>query len=507
MRGFSRLTDVLLADRELIGSSLELADYGSWLRHVHLLARPATPIWVQLHSDYPPTWRRQLAALAGPSTAPAEVGYSQLRQQVLLAIAQGARGLCFSSRAPLNADSGPARRRALALELINLELQLLEPWAAAGQVATPANSNQPTFTGAVLHSERGRLLLPLRTAGGMQYVAAAAPQEAAHFLVPGVPASNRSYLMTLASLEPLPQRRVTGGNQVTLEKPDRLTAILITEDPVVVDRLAETIQRMRRRASELQSGLAAEELARVEEVEHQLAKATGGEDREPALQPVRQRVQQGQSALAVGDTGQAALHSAAALSGLDRVRRHSWNTAIGKLGHPSQLPLLAAYATLPLAYDRTKALLSVRWGENRLAGGEMEDLEEMLAAGWRHVRLADDPLASQVELSPIRPHGGRRSLHLRVGRGEELAPEFVEAPPLWIVSSPIPLQAGQIVRIQGWAWVPEPVTATADGLLIFDSAAGPAMARRIGQTSGWQKFTLYRAATATGPMSLTFALA
>ncbi len=94
-----------------------------------------------------------------------------------------------------------------------------------------------------------------------------------------------------------------------------------------------------------------------------------------------------------------------------------------------------------------------------------------------------------------------------MGRGEELAAEFVEAPPLWIVSSPIPLQAGQIVRIQGWAWVPEPVTATADGLLIFDSAAGPTMARRIGQTSGWQKFTLYRAATATGPMSLTFALA
>jgi hypothetical protein len=112
-----------------------------------------------------------------------------------------------------------------------------------------------------------------------------------------------------------------------------------------------------------------------------------------------------------------------------------------------------------------------------------------------------------VELSATRPHSGRRSLHLHVQRGNELAPEFVEAPPLWIVSPPIPLRAGQIVRIQGWAWVPAPVTATADGLLIFDSLAGPSMAKRIAQTSGWQQFTLYRAATTTGPMSVTIALA
>jgi hypothetical protein len=116
-------------------------------------------------------------------------------------------------------------------------------------------------------------------------------------------------------------------------------------------------------------------------------------------------------------------------------------------------------------------------------------------------------MASQVALSAQRPHTGQRSLHLHVSRGSKMAPEFVEAPPVWIVSPPVQLRAGQIVRIEGWAWVPEPVAATADGLLIFDSVAGATMAKRIGQTSGWQKFAMYRAATSTGPMSVTIALA
>ena len=35
---------------------------------------------------------------------------------------------------------------------------------------------------------------------------------------------------------------------------------------------------------------------------------------------------------------------------------------------------------------------------------------------------------------------------------------------------------------------------------------GKALAERIGETTGWQPFTLYRVAPESGPMSVTFAL-
>ncbi len=507
LRAFSRQADVMWVHRASSGSSLELTDYAAWLRHVQLLARPDMPLWVQLDSDYPPAWQAQLAALGGAPVQPLEISYSQLRQQARLAVAQGARGLAFSSAMPLNADHPATWRRTLALELLNLELQLLEPWVAAGRVAAPATSSQPAVTASLLQAEGGRLLLPLQTAGGAQYVPPAMPAEGVHFVVPGVPSSNRTYVIRLGGLQPLPQHRVTGGHQVSLESLQGVTAILMTEDPLVVARLSRAIEGLRGRAAELQCRLAAEELAQVAAVERQLDAARGGTPSARDLKTAQRLVAEAEAALAAGQLGLALQYSAEGLAAVDQIRRRSWNIAIRKWGHPSQLPLLAAHATLPRAYQLLPTWGAAGWGANQLPGGEMESLEAMLAAGWRHVRLSDEGRGSRVELSAQRPHGGRRCLHLQVGPGDERAPAFVEAPPVWIVSPPVTVQAGQRVRIEGWVQVPEPLKATADGLLIFDSVAGPAMAKRIGHTSGWQKFTLDRSATRSGPLWLTIALA
>ena len=67
--------------------------------------------------------------------------------------------------------------------------------------------------------------------------------------------------------------------------------------------------------------------------------------------------------------------------------------------------------------------------------------------------------------------------------------------------------AGEIVQVHGWVRIPEPIKGGVDGLLVFDSLGGPALARRIAHTSGWQEFTMYRAATETGQLTVTFALA
>jgi hypothetical protein len=82
----------------------------------------------------------------------------------------------------------------------------------------------------------------------------------------------------------------------------------------------------------------------------------------------------------------------------------------------------------------------------------------------------------------------------------------VEGWPVRIVSAPVSVRRGQLVRINGWTKIPQTITGSHDGLMIFDSSAGLALAQRIQRTRGWQEFTLYRAARRDGPLTVTLAL-
>jgi hypothetical protein len=87
-----------------------------------------------------------------------------------------------------------------------------------------------------------------------------------------------------------------------------------------------------------------------------------------------------------------------------------------------------------------------------------------------------------------------------------VSPPLIESPPVWVESAPVPLQAGDVVCIRGQVRVTGPVIGSVDGLMIYDSFAGEALAQRIGQTDGWREFVMYRAAPQAGNLVLTFAL-
>ena len=58
----------------------------------------------------------------------------------------------------------------------------------------------------------------------------------------------------------------------------------------------------------------------------------------------------------------------------------------------------------------------------------------------------------------------------------------------------------------GWVKIPRKISGSRDGLMIFDSISGPALAERIGQCVQWKEFTLYRRAQQHGALKITFAL-
>ena len=136
----------------------------------------------------------------------------------------------------------------------------------------------------------------------------------------------------------------------------------------------------------------------------------------------------------------------------------------------------------------------------------METRKGVWEAGWRLYKHGQSGITTRGEFS-LDHYSGKASLHLSVAAVEpDEPPSMLQTPPLWLDSPALQAETGQWFRIHGWVKVPKAVTASLDGLMIFDSLAREPLAERIGKTEGWKEFTLYRAAPTNGPWRLTIAL-
>ncbi len=171
-------------------------------------------------------------------------------------------------------------------------------------------------------------------------------------------------------------------------------------------------------------------------------------------------------------------------------------------------PLLPGFPALLLHWEMARRLQATpAWSANSLAAGDFENLEHLRATGWQNLSQAGESVRTQVELSAQSPRGSGTSLRLQaVAVDPQTAPGALESPPLRIVSPPVPVRRGQLLRIRGWVRMPEQITASQDGLLVYDSLGGPTLGERFQLTEGWREFTFYRAAPTDADVSLTFAL-
>jgi hypothetical protein len=181
--------------------------------------------------------------------------------------------------------------------------------------------------------------------------------------------------------------------------------------------------------------------------------------------------------------------------------------AIAAVGSPVASPLAAHLVGLPQHWALVSGLRTARPGPDLLLGGTFEDFDSMQRAGWQHLHHRDESLLTAAELAAEGKRSGRYSLHMQVKPADSsVPPSIVESAPVWITSAPARAEPGTIVRISFWAHVPRPIRGSLDGLFVFDSAGGPALGLRVGQTSGWRQFSLYRGVPSSGELTLTFAL-
>jgi hypothetical protein len=504
----------LVLGRHPLDASLAPAEFGEWLTACRRLARPGTPLWASIGTQFGEGVRAQAASLSRKTLPALSVDDDHLESAVRVATTRGCRGFLFRSNSPLNESDPATRRRAALVELVNRHLQLIEPWIAGGVVTGEPVAADGPAEAVVLSVDRARLLVPIsreQGAGSRKQNppgtdTSRSPLPApCSFVVPSIPDFNQVFLLTPTALRPLTAKRVAGGSRLTLDSADD-DLVIISQEPQLMVNLRQRIARDGPATHRLEAELARLEAGAVGENSRSLARLRYDcRTVDNHVAAADGLLRQADGLLAAGRLEQA--HS------LLRAARRQLQQAIGEqrriVGQAADIgsyPLSASYDTLVAHAEFLRNLDTLRGGENLLYGGDFESLDQLTQFGWQHIDTNPSGTAAQAELSNREPYHGGYCLRLNISAPPEGQPSAsADRSGIRIVSPPIQVEAGQWVEITGWVRIPEPTPGQGTELEIADSLGGPELSLPLRATAGWQPFHIVRAATAN-EFSVSFGL-
>jgi hypothetical protein len=300
--------------------------------------------------------------------------------------------------------------------------------------------------------------------------------------------------------------------QVELEEASLNSLIFFSEEGTMHAQVARRAQVMGPRTAHLACRLAELELAMTEQVLSALRRArdTGAmpilpqdnlpliamPEYETMLRTTRETLELAKDMAnrTPPDYARAYLHAEQATRGLRFAGRSLWQEATRHDLHLGMTPVSVSFATLPLylaAYQRThRATL----GPNRLPGGDME-MRSLQQAGWESMsHRVEDAFVARNNVAPAAARSGQMGLSLVVAPERPSdKPKQLETVPLWVATPAMPIRVGEMICVNGWIRIPQPLESTVDGLMIFDSLGREELALRFLQTAGeLQQCVFYR---------------
>jgi hypothetical protein len=501
-------------------TTLELPAYHDWLVQRRHLAAPRTYCWSWVQTHLPPWALEKLYDKAGPGgiTEPVGPQPEQIRLLSYIALGAGCRGLAFWSDRFL-ADSHSGRDRLLALGLLNLELQLLEPLLLDAEEHLWIDSTVPEMRAAVLYSKGAVLVLPMWLGKGAQFVPGQSAAAEVSMVVPDVPKGYAAWEVTPGRVRSLQWTRVMGGVKVILPEPSLATAIVLTDNQAGPDSLIVQFQNrqrdMARRAARWAVDQAQEELAKVELVQAELS-SLGHADPASAqfLQKARDLHASSVARLRDGQYEEAYVEADRALRPLRMLMRAEWERAVRDLDSPVSSPYTVSFYTLPRHWRFYDELSRHKLGANVLPGGGFEGNDAGGPQWLIDATTRPDPVKAEAKREEEKAVEGKRCLVLRVTPEQKPPPAPPTPPPaalertfLAVHSPAVKLPPGSLVRISAWARVATQITGSPDGAMLYDSAGGEPLAVRLSYKDGkWRRYTLFRRVPESGLVSVTLAL-
>ena len=530
----SRHVDMLGISRHVIHSHCSLADYRDWMIQRREQSWPDTFCWTWIQTE--PV--SSMADLARGIESRPQLEPEQLRLQVYAALAAGCRGLGFWTTTSLSEETPAARERLLTLTLLNLELELFEPWITsggkpelvpfhleasrpdpwalngknrssdAGKLEKASNGKQPNgkspvtkpsreMQAALLSSDRGALLLPMWLEENSQFVPGPLTARNLTITVPGGGETAAAWeITTTGRLRHLDREPAAGGVKIKLPRLDQTAAILITSDPTLVEELNQKIASIQDRSAHLIVELARLKLDRTRQIDQELQNlGVGRPEAWRWLGEAKQQLEKGDSALKLQQYAIARQHADESLLYSRFLQRAHWDYANQRRSSATSSPWNISFQSLPEHWKlvhRLEKLGDLDAMENLLPSGEFEDLGTLVAEHWQHEQAMQDTVESMAGLLPSTKQGKlclRLSAVPIAGTSALIA---VSTAPVTVVSPGVTVQTGQVVRITGWAKVPTTISGSVDGALIYDSLLGKSGAVRLRLPQDWQRFELVR---------------
>ncbi|MDR2115825.1 MAG: hypothetical protein LBP87_05530 [Planctomycetaceae bacterium] len=527
VREYSRIADILMMRREPLLSSLDFLALRDWQQSYPLLARPDTPFWCTVQTQPSVKLANQWIMFEGNPQSICPFSYEQLRMQVYLALATGAHGILFTSNTPLTNNDPESEFRRTALELLNWQLQLMEEWFAAGNVSPVlVKSNRRSMSSAVIQAGRSRLLIPIWQENRNQMALSAAIVGNVKYVISGIPETYDAYHLVPGGLYPIDTKRVAGGVQIELPEANLNSLIFFGEVDAIYANIGKRAKEIGARAAYLACRLAELQLAATEQVLSVLKQSAEmkaipvhPKDNLPLIAVKEQETMINTTKKAIDlaknlaqrhppDYARAYLQAEIATRGLRVAAREMLFEATRHELNLCMTPVSVSFATLPyylIAYQRTNG---AKLGENRLPGGDMESLYQMNQVGWETVSHRIEGVASpKRDTVAGAKRSGQNGLQITVlPTSLEDKPVQLETMPIWMTTPPIPVRMGEMICVHGWIRILRRLESTVDGLMIFDSLGGEALALRFLETGDWREFAFYRNIPEDGNYYVTFGL-
>jgi hypothetical protein len=519
----SRHLDFVGLSRHVLNSGVSLADYRDELIRRRDRAWPGSFCftWIQTEPA------AELLDLAPSADETPMLEPEQVRMQVYAALAAGCRGIGFWTTTPLDSDAPGARERYLMMTQLNLELGILEPWIATGSGAqlisftvenaasdrkTPpreaSKKRERELSAALIRSEYGALLLPMWLEEHSQFVPAQLGGQSATIIVPGGGETATVWqITTTGRVQNLSRETVAGGLKIVVPKFDQTAAILMTSDTAIVEQINQHIGRIQERSATVMVELCRLKLERVRRIDEQLQQlGVPQSDSRQLLSQAKMQADMAEAKLKQQEYHAARQYACVAMQLARLLQRAHWDRAVAKLPTPVTSPYALCFQTLPAHWRLVKSLEeSGKSGSstNLLPSGEFEDLDTLIAAGWRHEQRPTPDVQSTAELFPT-AKVGKSSLRLAAEPTAQNPASFqFHTAPVSVTSPPISAHSGHVIKITGWVKTPHPIPRSLDGVTLYDNLLGKTGALRITDTGDWQRFELWRIAPESQSVTVT----
>lgn len=548
-RVFSRYVSMLGVSRPVLNTSFSLREYRDWLKERRRIARPGSFLWtwVQTEAISHTAVRRQQAG-----HTPVFIEPEQIRLQVYIALSAGCKGIGFWKTDSFEENSLQSKERNSIIEILNLELKLLEPLLATGDLQSSAPfSLQGQFTqkigqrrldfrtnsrekeqrtallkarqdryrnkkqlpgelqAAMIRTDYGMLLLPVWYRTDAQFVPDQMAGSNASITVHGVSESASAWQITTTGIHNLKRVRVTGGIQITIPKFEQTAAILLTSDRKFVRRLQRKVLQTAEKSARAYLRLAKLKFRRVQKVDRELRKLGSIQPDAPhILAKAYRHLQIAESSQNRSDFSETRENCINVMQLLRILQRAHWRDAVRKLSSPLTSPHTLCFQTLP---DHWRMLAKLGRSKqniekNILETGDFEDINAMVEEGWKHLQGNNSNVRATAELHPTSRQGKYSLRMVAIPRTGVDPPEFLTVVPVSVKTPNVAVEKGQIVYISGWIRVTSTVIGNQDGVMLFDNLGGVESALRWKYPAGWQYFELIREIPKDDELNLTMRL-